>query len=124
MYTHNVYTRLLPETVLKNRLKFVTISIEWTLIETKFHWSTRFQIFASASYLLSDLFSPDDVHALPAINTTEQEQGTEDEESYEADFLDISFGEDEEDDTAVASKVLVAHYVETRVLMSTVKKLT
>ena len=74
--------------------------------------------------MLSDLFSPDDVHALPAINTTEQEQGTEDEESYEADFLDISFGEDEEDDTAVASKVLVAYYVETRVLMNIVKKLT
>ena len=54
----------------------------------------------------------------------EQEQGTEDEESYEADFLDISFGDDEEDDTAVASKVRVAHYVETRVLISTVKKLT
>ena len=35
MYTHNVYTDLLPETVLKNRLKFVTISIESTLIETK-----------------------------------------------------------------------------------------
>ena len=35
MYTHNVYTHLLPETVLKNRLKFVTISIEWTLIEAK-----------------------------------------------------------------------------------------
>lgn len=109
---------------LKNRFKFVTVYIESTLIETKIHWSTRFQIFASASYLLSDLFSPDDVHALPAINTTEQEQGTEDEESYEADFLDISFGDDEEDDTAVASKVLVVHYVETRVLISTVKKLT
>lgn len=35
MYTHKVYTRLLPDTVLKNRLKFVTISIESTLIETK-----------------------------------------------------------------------------------------
>ena len=109
---------------LKNRFNFVTVYIESTLIETKIHWSTRFQIFASASYLLSDLFSPDDVHALPAINTTEQEQGTEDEESYEADFLDISFGDDEEDDTAVASKVRVAHFVETRVLISTVKKLT
>ena len=124
MYTHNVYTRLLPETVLKKSFQ-ICDCLHWIdANRDQNHWSTRFQIFASASYLLSDLFSPDDVHALPAINTTEQEQGTEDEESYEADFLDISFGDDEEDDTAVASKVLVAHYVETRVLISTVKKLT
>ena len=69
--------------------------------------------------MLSDLFSPDDVHALSAINATEQEQATEDLDSYEADYLDISFGEDE-DDTAVASKVLVAHYVETRVLINVI----
>ena len=35
MYTHNAYTHLLPETALKNRLKFVTSSIESTLIEAK-----------------------------------------------------------------------------------------
>lgn len=60
--------------------------------------------------MLSDLYSPDDVHALPAINTTDQQE-TEEEESYddEDDSTNPLPGGDEAEDTAVALKVPCAN---------------
>jgi len=66
------------------------------------------EIFTSASYLLSDLYSPDDVHALPAINTTDQQEATEEEDSYddEANSSDPLSCGNEEGDTMMALKSL------------------
>ena len=70
-----------------------------------FFFTAFWQIFTSASYLLSDLYSPDDVHALPAINTTDQQQADDKEESYyEANSYD-DFCAENEGDTAMALKV-------------------
>jgi len=57
--------------------------------------------------LLSDLYSPDDVHALPAINTTDQQEATEEEDSYddEANSSDPLSCGNEEGDTMMALKV-------------------
>lgn len=65
------------------------------------------EIFTSASYLLSDLYSPDDIHALPAINTTDEQQANEEEESYDDEVEpDLLSGGVEGDNTAVALKSL------------------
>ena len=65
--------------------------------------------------MLSDLYSPDDVHALPAINTTDEQQANEEEESYddEAEPSVLLSGGVEGDNTAVALKVPVAEQIET-----------
>ena len=63
--------------------------------------------------MLSELYSPDDVHALPAINTNDPRQEAEEEDSYDDDEDDdetnstddpLSAGHEGED-TTVASKV-------------------
>ena len=58
MYTHNVYTHLLPETVLKNRLKFVTTSIESTLIETQISLVHSLSDFRISKLLVIGPFFP------------------------------------------------------------------
>ena len=62
------------------------------------------QIFSSASFLLSDLYSPDDVHALPAINTTDDPEGDAEENNSEASPSDEWSGESD-GDTVMALKV-------------------
>lgn len=62
------------------------------------------EIFSSASFLLSDLYSPDDVHALPAINTTDDPEGDEEENNSEASPSDEWSGQsDGETITALKS---------------------
>ena len=62
------------------------------------------QIFSSASFLLSDLYSPDDVHALPAINTTDDPEGDEEENNSEASPSDEWSGQSDRE-TITALKV-------------------
>ena len=72
---------------------------------TVFFFSSFQQIFTSASYLLSDLYSPDDVHALPAINPTDQQRADDNEElSHEKNSGD--FADQNQEDTAMALKVI------------------
>ena len=68
--------------------------------------SSFYQIFTSASYLLSDLYSPDEVHALPSINTTDQQQTDENEEMAHEKNSSGDFADENEADTAMALKVL------------------
>ena len=64
--------------------------------------------------MLSDLYSPDDIHALPAINTTDEQQANEEEESYDDEVEpDLLSGGVEGDNTAVALKVPVAEQIKT-----------
>ncbi|XP_022805708.1 erythroid differentiation-related factor 1-like [Stylophora pistillata] len=63
------------------------------------------EIFSSASFLLSDLYSPDDVHALPAINTTDDPEGDAEENNSEASPSDEWSGESD-GDTVMALKSL------------------
>ena len=63
------------------------------------------QIFTSASYLLSDLYSPDDVHALPAINPTDQQQADDNEEIAREQNPSGDFADENQEDTAMALKV-------------------
>lgn len=56
--------------------------------------------------MLSDLYSPDDLHALPAINTTDQQQADDNEErDYEANSYPDDFCGENEGDTSRALKV-------------------
>lgn len=63
------------------------------------------EIFSSASFLLSDLYSPDDVHALPAINKTDDPEGDAEENNSEASPSDEWSGESD-GDTVMALKSL------------------
>lgn len=72
---------------------------------TVFFFSSFQQIFTSANYLLSDLYSPDDVHALPAINPTDQQRADDNEElAHERNSGD--FADQNQEDTAMALKVI------------------
>lgn len=72
---------------------------------TVFFFSSFQQIFTSANYLLSDLYSPDDVHALPAINPTDQQRADDNEElAHEKNSGD--FADQNQEDTAMALKVI------------------
>ena len=75
-------------------------------VSLSFSSSSFYQIFSSASYLLSDLYSPDDLHALPAINTTDKQQVDDNEETgYEANSYSDDFCGENEGDTSRALKV-------------------
>ena len=67
--------------------------------------SSFYQIFTSASYLLSDLYSPDDVHALPAINPTDRQQADDSEETSREKNSSGDFADENQADTAMALKV-------------------
>lgn len=55
--------------------------------------------------MLSDLYSPDDVHALPAINPTDQQRADDNEElAHEKNSGD--FADQNQEDTAMALKVI------------------
>lgn len=57
---------------------------------------------------MSDLYSPDDLHALPAINTTDEQQADEDEETgYEANSYSDDYSVENEGDTSRALKVRI-----------------
>ena len=72
---------------------------------TVFIFSSFQQIFTSANYLLSDLYSPDDVHALPAINPNDQQRADDNEElAHEKNSGD--FADQNQEDTAMALKVI------------------
>lgn len=72
---------------------------------TVFFFSSFQQIFTSANYLLSDLYSPDDVHTLPAINPTDQQRADDNKElSHEKNPGD--FADQNQEDTAMALKVI------------------
>lgn len=55
--------------------------------------------------MLSELYAPDEVHALPAINTTDEEQGTDEDDNYDDQAKPPDPLSVEGEDTAVASKV-------------------
>lgn len=55
--------------------------------------------------MLSDLYSPDDVHALPAINPTDQQQADDNEEPAHEENSSGDFADENQADTAMASKV-------------------
>lgn len=64
------------------------------------------EIFSSASYLLSELYSPDDVHALPGINLDDDDQRRSEEEETYDDEANSTDDRCEGQDTAVALKSL------------------
>jgi len=55
--------------------------------------------------LLSDLYSPDDVHALPAINPTDRQQADDSEETSREKNSSGDFADENQADTAMALKV-------------------
>lgn len=75
------------------------------------------QIFTSASYLLSDLYSPDDVHALPALNPTDQTQTDDNEELAHDKNSSGDFADENQADSAMASKVISAKFLFVLVLL-------
>ena len=81
-------------------LSMVATSLLWFSVSSPFY-----QIFTSASYLLSDLYSPDDVHALPAINPTDQQQAEDNEEMAREQNTSGDFADENQADTAMALKV-------------------
>lgn len=75
------------------------------LLSFSFSSSSFYQIFTSASYLLSDLYSPDDVHALPAINPTDQQLADDNEDVTHEKNSSSDCADENEADTAMALKV-------------------
>lgn len=76
-----------------------------------------YQIFTSASYLLSDLYSPDDVHALPALNPTDKKQADDNEELVDDRNSSGDFADGNQADTAMALKVTSAKFSFVSVLL-------
>ena len=56
--------------------------------------------------MLSDLYSPDDVHALPAINPTDKQQADENEEMAREKNSSGDFADESQADTAMGLKVI------------------
>ena len=67
-----------------------------------------YQIFTSASYLLSDLYSPDDVHTLPALNPTDKKQADGNEELAHDKSSSGDFADENQAHTAMGLKVTSA----------------
>lgn len=55
--------------------------------------------------MLSDLYSPDDVHALPAINPTDKQQA-DDKEEMSREKNSSGFADESQADTAMGLKVI------------------
>lgn len=56
--------------------------------------------------MLSDLYSPDDVHALPSINPTDKQQADENEEMSREKNSSGDFADESQADTAMGLKVI------------------
>lgn len=56
--------------------------------------------------MLSDLYSPDDVHALPAINPTDKQQADDKEEMSREKNSSDDFADESQANTAMGLKVI------------------
>lgn len=56
--------------------------------------------------MLSDLYSPDDVHALPGINPTDKQQADNNEEMSREKNSSGDFADESQADTAMGLKVI------------------
>ena len=67
--------------------------------------------------MLSDLYSPDDVHALPALNPTDKKQADDNEELVDDRNSAADFADGNQADTAIAIKVTSAKFSFVSVLL-------
>ena len=67
--------------------------------------------------MLSDLYSPDDLHALPALNPTDKKQADDNEELVHDRNSSGDFADENQADTAMALKVTSAKFLFVSVLL-------